>query len=85
MHRYTGLNDAMTLKRRHVVVLQLICSYIFWPVAIIMGVDTKDATHVGRLIGTKVFVDEFVSFTDLNEMVIHNVISVRNTPASFVR
>ena len=48
--------------------LQLICSYLFWPVAVMMGVEIEDARQVASLLGTKIFVDEFISFRDLGEM-----------------
>jgi pyrimidine nucleoside transport protein len=46
---------------------QKICSFVFWPLAAIMGVDLEDAGKVASLLGTKVFVDEFISFRDLGQ------------------
>ena len=57
-------------------VLQLICAYLFWPVAAVMGVELEDASNVASLLGTKVFVDEFISFRDLGNMVKDNAINV---------
>ena len=34
-----------------------------------MGVEIEDASKIASLIGTKVFVDEFISFKDLGDMV----------------
>ena len=34
-----------------------------------MGVEIKDANKIGSLLGTKVFVDEFVSFRQMQGMV----------------
>jgi len=41
-----------------------------------MGVEIEDAFLVASLIGTKVFADEFISFTDLTVMVCSNQIKV---------
>ena len=41
-----------------------------------MGVEIEDANRVGSLLGTKVFVDEFVSFRQLQEMVENGEIAV---------
>ena len=60
----------------HLFHLQLICSYVFWPLAVIMGVEFEDAIKVGSLLGTKVFVDEFVSFKQLGKMVENGEIQV---------
>jgi len=56
--------------------MQMLCSFIFWPLAAIMGVEIEDANHVASLIGTKVFADEFISFTDLTKMVCNKEIKV---------
>ena len=34
-----------------------------------MGVELEDAGKVASLLGTKVFVDEFISFMDLGNMI----------------
>lgn len=47
---------------------ETICSVIFWPLAVIMGVEIQDASKVASLLGTKVFVDEYISFNRLVEM-----------------
>lgn len=39
--------------------------YAFSPIAWCMGVDTKDTLHVGRLLGTKIAVNELVAYLDL--------------------
>lgn len=49
--------------------LQLICYYVFWPLAAVMGVELEDAGKVASLLGTKVFVDEFISFMELGNMI----------------
>jgi len=54
----------------------MLCSFLFWPLAAIMGVEIEDARAVAGLIGTKVFADELISFTDLNVMVCNRQIRV---------
>ena len=41
-----------------------------------MGVELEDADKVASLLGTKVFVDEFISFMDLGNMIKANEIAV---------
>ena len=64
----------------HIVqyLVQMMCSFIFWPLAAIMGVEIEDAFHVASLIGTKVFADELISFIDLVDMVCERQIKVTN-------
>ena len=42
-----------------------------------MGVELEDAGKVASLLGTKVFVDEFISFMDLGNMIKNGEIAVR--------
>jgi len=42
-----------------------IFGYIFSPIAFCMGVSSEDMLEVGRLLGTKVAVNEFVGYLDL--------------------
>ena len=51
--------------------MQLICSYVLWPLAVVMGVDVADCRKVAELIGTKTFINEFVAYLDLSQL-IHN-------------
>ncbi|KAL3865700.1 hypothetical protein ACJMK2_043062 [Sinanodonta woodiana] len=44
---------------------QLICSYIFWPMAYLMGVEPEDCSVVARMVGIKTFVNEFIAYEDL--------------------
>lgn len=45
--------------------LQYICSYVFYPLAFLMGVDLVDCRRVAELIGIKTFINEFVAYTVL--------------------
>ena len=42
-----------------------------YPVAFLMGVDTKDCRKVAELIGVKTFLNEFIAYTTLGDLV-HN-------------
>ncbi|KAM7002499.1 sodium/nucleoside cotransporter 1 [Tautogolabrus adspersus] len=50
------------------ITFQLICSYVFMPVAFMVGVPYKDSFTVAELIGTKLFLNEFVAYEKLSEM-----------------
>lgn len=58
---------------------QILCSYAFYPLAIIMGVPVEDARKVAGVIGKKVFVDELLSFQDLVRLIDERAITVRLT------
>lgn len=46
--------------------LQLICSYIFMPVTFMMGISWEDSFLAAELIGTKLFLNEFVAYEKLS-------------------
>ncbi|XP_033762017.1 solute carrier family 28 member 3-like isoform X2 [Pecten maximus] len=49
---------------------QFICSYVFYPVAVMMGVPVgSDCRKVGELIGIKTFLNEFVAYGELSTYV----------------
>ncbi|XP_013410730.1 solute carrier family 28 member 3 [Lingula anatina] len=50
---------------------QMICSYLFMPVAFMMGVDWEDCSFVAELLGIKIFLNEFVAYEELSKY-IHN-------------
>jgi nucleoside permease NupC len=41
-----------------------------------MGIEIEDASNVARLLGIKIFADEFISFQELGIMVCHKAIQV---------
>uniref|UniRef100_A0A665VGL7 Sodium/nucleoside cotransporter n=1 Tax=Echeneis naucrates TaxID=173247 RepID=A0A665VGL7_ECHNA len=47
----------------------LICSYLFMPLSFIMGVSWEDCFVVAELIGTKTFLNEFVAYQKLSELI----------------
>ncbi|KAM7396709.1 hypothetical protein PAMP_019731 [Pampus punctatissimus] len=50
------------------ITFQLICSYVFMPVAFMMGIPYEDSFIVAELIGTKLFLNEFVAYEKLSEL-----------------
>jgi CNT family concentrative nucleoside transporter len=45
--------------------LQRLVGWLFWPLAWAMGVPAEECATVGRLLGIKVVVNEFVSYLEL--------------------
>ncbi|KAM6936819.1 sodium/nucleoside cotransporter 1 [Xenentodon cancila] len=50
------------------VTFELICSYVFMPVAFMMGIPYDESFTVAELIGTKTFLNEFVAYEKLSKM-----------------
>ncbi|XP_062608441.1 solute carrier family 28 member 3-like [Saccostrea cucullata] len=48
---------------------QLICSYVFYPIAFFMGTDIPDCRRVAELIGIKTFTNEFVAYAELSHLI----------------
>ncbi|CAL8293715.1 unnamed protein product [Boreogadus saida] len=47
---------------------QLICSYVFMPFAFMMGIPYEESFTVAELLGTKLFLNEFLAYEKLSEM-----------------
>ena len=45
--------------------MQLVLGWLHWPIAFIMGVPAQDCLAVGRLLGEKLILTEFVAYLDL--------------------
>ena len=52
-----------------IAALQLICSYVLYPLALLMGVATDDCRRVAELIGVKTFLNEFVAYINLGVLI----------------
>jgi len=50
-------------------VVQMICSYVLWPLAVVMGVNVADCRKVAEMIGTKTFLNEFVAYLQLSQLI----------------
>lgn len=57
--------------------LELILSYLLFPLAWIMGVPFADCSQVAVFLGKKIILNEFIAYTDLAEAIRANAISAR--------
>lgn len=53
--------------------VQLICSYVFMPVAFMMGIPYEESFTVAELIGTKLFLNEFVAYEKLAKLKLNRL------------
>ncbi|HJL50192.1 MAG TPA: nucleoside transporter C-terminal domain-containing protein, partial [Polyangiaceae bacterium LLY-WYZ-15_(1-7)] len=49
--------------------LSMLLGWVFWPVALLMGVAPEDCATVGALLGEKLVLNEFVAYAHLGELV----------------
>jgi len=47
----------------------MICSYVLWPLAVVMGAHVADCRKVAEMIGTKTFLNEFVAYLQLSQLI----------------
>ena len=50
-------------------VLQYLSSYALFPLAMAIGTPLDDCRRVAELLGIKLFINEFVSYTQLNSLI----------------
>ncbi|KAB5574976.1 hypothetical protein PHYPO_G00215300 [Pangasianodon hypophthalmus] len=50
------------------ITFELICSYVFMPVAFMMGIPFDECFIVAELIGTKLFLNEFIAYEKLSNL-----------------
>lgn len=48
--------------------LQLILGWLHWPIALVMGVPVQDCLAVGKLLGEKLILTEFLAYLDLSSL-----------------
>ncbi|XP_046568310.1 solute carrier family 28 member 3-like [Haliotis rubra] len=53
------------------VTFSLLCSYMFYPLAYIMGFPKVDLFKIGELMGIKIFANSFVGFMEFGRLVIN--------------
>ena len=58
------------------VLIQNVFGYIFMPLAWVMGVQWSECHDVGTLIGIKTFINEFVAYSSLSDMMKEGKLSV---------
>jgi CNT family concentrative nucleoside transporter len=56
--------------------------YLLSPVAWCLGVDWQEATAVGRLLGVKTVLNEFMAYVDLEKLIAQNALSERSAVIS---
>lgn len=64
-------------EQRVIFLLQGFLGIIFSPMAWLMGAPWEDCFLVGRLLGTKIFINEFVAYKELIDKFKNGFISVR--------
>ncbi|PAA50102.1 hypothetical protein BOX15_Mlig010716g2 [Macrostomum lignano] len=67
----TFLNTTLTWFGRRAclnvdLTFELICGYLFWPIAYVIGISSIDCSRVAELIGVKFFINEFVAYQRFN-------------------
>ncbi len=73
-----GVNEniaQVTNGRYEELSLQFILGYIFAPVMWLIGVDIQDITLLGRLLGEKIIMTEFIGYVSLSELKAANLFS----------
>lgn len=63
--RWFGARAGLEQPEHEELTFQLICSYLFYPIAYLMGVAPSDCRRVGELIGIKTFINEMVAYKHL--------------------
>src|SRR6218665_2576345 len=61
------------------VCVQLICSYVMWPMAYIIGIEYNDCQEAAKLMGIKLFTTEVFAYQELGKSDAAGLLSVRET------
>lgn len=59
--------------------LELFMGYVFAPLAWVIGIASDEVLYVGRLLGEKTILNEFVAYASLGDMKAQGLISERST------
>jgi CNT family concentrative nucleoside transporter len=46
-----------------------VLSYLFWPIAFLMGIESGECLSAGRLLGIKMIANEFIAYEQLGQMI----------------
>jgi len=57
---------------------EFMCSYIMWPIAIIIGIDTNECREAAKLLGIKIFATEILAYQELGRSVDAGLLSLRS-------
>ena len=63
------LANNVQLNTEEPLSLQMLLSYVCWPVTFLLGVEIKDVRKVSGLVGLKVAANEFIAYEKLREFV----------------
>ena len=55
----------------------MICSYVFIPLSLMMGVSWNDARPVASLLGLKIFTSEILAYQEMGEMIDRGELTVK--------
>lgn len=61
---------------------QKICSYLLFPVSLLIGIDIRDAKEIASLLGFKLFTSEILAYQELGDLISANKISRRSAAIS---
>lgn len=53
------------------------CSYIMWPIALMIGIDLDECQESAKLIGLKIFATEMLAYQELGKSADAGRLSVR--------
>lgn len=56
--------------------LQLMCSYVMWPMAWVIGIDVNECQEAAKLMGIKIFATEVLAYQELGKSVAAGLLSV---------
>jgi pyrimidine nucleoside transport protein len=57
---------------------ELMCSYVMWPIAYVVGIEVGDCQEVAKLLGLKVFATEILAYQELGKSVDAGLLSARS-------
>ena len=60
----------------------MICSYLFFPLSMMMGIELAECQEVAKLIGLKVFTSEMLAYQELGVSISKGLVSVSITLGS---
>ena len=62
------LNECVMERRYYDLSLQGLCGYLFFPLALFMGIPWEEAMLVGTLLGEKIILTELIAFSHLRDI-----------------
>ncbi|MBI5596742.1 MAG: NupC/NupG family nucleoside CNT transporter [Elusimicrobia bacterium] len=72
------LQGSCRLFQLPVISLETLMAVVGWPVALVMGVPVSDCWEVGRLLGVKTVINEFVAYLQMADLLAQGKLSYRS-------